>query len=473
MSASQGFRTLLILSDPKEAEMYTHLLEEIGPSPQVDVFQSADGALAWTLKFNYQLVVIDLSDVGGEGLALLERIKRTSPVTSVILISGKASIEEAVNAVRLGAEDYLQKPLKVDAFKLAVRRGLDRKVIFGESANAANFILLLSSCQLVSASLEQSKIFEIVRSYLSRELGTEHTAIYKIDTGQPVRSLDDPNEAGEDRAVDEMIDIALHASQPLQSMVELKETARFIERGALSPGLFIFRFKCMGDEDFFCVCLSPKKPGTPEAFEGRLRMLKAQLELTGKNIEHYQGVQELAYRDDATGLYNTRYLIDVLDQEIAASAQKNSHFAVLFMDVDHFKKINDVHGHLVGTRILNEVGKSLKTWVRDRDTVFRYGGDEFVAVLSGCDLQTATMVAERVRASVEATIFQKDESLNIRITVSIGVALYPDHAKSREDVVSAADHAMYKAKNRTRNSVFIAPMPGDEDQEGKSAQGAS
>jgi diguanylate cyclase (GGDEF)-like protein len=185
-------------------------------------------------------------------------------------------------------------------------------------------------------------------------------------------------------------------------------------------------------------------------------MLRAQIEVTGKNIEQYLGVQHLVYVDDATGLYNTRYLYNILEREIAQSKQSSKSFAVLFMDGDHFKSINDNYGHLNGTKLLHELGNQLKRYVRGKDTVFRYGGDEFVAVLSPCDLATANVVAERIRQSVEQNTFLVDEGLNVKITVSIGVALFPQHAASLKEVIAAADHAMYAAKKATRNSVFIA-----------------
>jgi diguanylate cyclase (GGDEF)-like protein len=239
-------------------------------------------------------------------------------------------------------------------------------------------------------------------------------------------------------------------------MVQAGEGQRLIERGQLTPGLYIFRFKCAGPADFFCVLLSPDKGALTEAFEGRLKMLKAQIEVTGKNIEQYKGVQHLVYVDDATGLYNTRYLNYILDREIAHSQATHKSFAVLFIDCDKFKGINDSHGHLVGTKLLHELGEELKKYVRRTDTVFRYGGDEFVAVLAPCDLATAKVVAERIRNGVEHRSFIAEEGLNLHFTVSIGVALFPDHADSKKSIIEAADHAMYDAKRTTRNSVTIA-----------------
>src|SRR6202007_281712 len=99
----------------------------------------------------------------------------------------------------------------------------------------------------------------------------------------------------------------------------------------------------------------------------------------------------------------------ILEREIAQSKANLKPFAVLFVDADKFKGVNDTHGHLVGTKLLNELGEQIKNYVREKDTVFRYGGDEFVAVLTACDLATAKVVAERIRAAVEKHAFLSNE----------------------------------------------------------------
>lgn len=460
------YRVLLIEEDPQQTELYSDLIREVADC-HVDVMSRIESTSEWIARSNYQLVVIDISaqqngaqSYQSDGLSLLEHIKRMSPVTSVILISENATVEQAVGAIRLGAEDYLKKPFNLESFQLAIKRGLDRKAIFGEDSGASNFLNLLNSCQMISASLEQGKIMGIIQSYLARELKCAHTAVYEIkpDAESSVRIDDYSRDGHADRAMEEILDIALQASNPMARMGEGGEFFRFIERGQLTPGLFLFRFKCAGTSEYFCVCLSPARPVPSEAFEGRLRMLKAQIEVTGRNIEEYQGVQQLVYMDDATGLYNTRYLHNILDREIVQSEGSARSFAVLFIDADKFKGVNDQHGHQIGTQLLNELGEQLKRLVRSNDTVFRYGGDEFVAVLSSCDLTTAKAVAERIRAHVEGHSFISNEGLNLHFTVSIGVALFPDHASSKKELIDAADHAMYDVKKSTRNNVTIAQM---------------
>lgn len=450
---SPSYNVLLIEEDPKHTELYSELIREVADC-QVDVISRMESSFEWVGRFNYNLVVIGV----GQGLLLCEQIKRISPVTSVILISEDATVEEAVAAIRMGADDYLKKPFNLESFQLAVKRGLDRKTVFAQSTGASTFLDLLNACQLISASLEEERIFKIIQSYISRELHSGHSAIFKLGEAGPTKLEVTEDEGRKDRAMEEILNIALYAANPLPKMQEASELYRFIDRGQLTPGIFIFRFRCVDSIDYFCVCLSPEKPAALEDFASRLRMLRAQIEVTGKNIEQYRAVQQLVHVDDATGLYNTRYLNYILDREISQFETTKKSFAILFMDADKFKGINDQHGHLVGTKLLNELGSHLKKYVRDSDTVFRYGGDEFVAVLSNCDLPTAQIVAERIRHSVANSQFLSHEGLNIKFTVSIGVALFPDHADSKKDVIDAADQAMYSAKRTTRNSVFIAPM---------------
>ncbi|MGK5087791.1 diguanylate cyclase [Bdellovibrionota bacterium FG-2] len=455
------YRVLLVGNDPKQTEYFSELIGDVAPS-NIDVLNRVESSGQWIEWSSYHLVVIEAPD-WEEGRSLLEQIKSLSPVTGVLLISDDASVEHAVSAIRLGADDYIQKPFKIEAFQLSVRRCLDRKDVFAEDQKASSFFHLLNSCQLVSASLDQDKIFSIVKSYFAHELNSDYSAIYVLKNKDSVRL---ESERDSDRALEEVMDIAVCAQCPFSEMIEKSETFRFVERGQLTPGYFVFRFRCAGDVDYFCVCLSPHKPGGQkgldgtegaEAFEGRIRMLNAQLEVTGRNIESFAGVQQLVFVDDATGLYNTRYLNQVLDREIEGHLTTgNRPFAVLFIDVDHFKKVNDTHGHLVGTKILNELGGRLKGFVRGSDIVFRYGGDEFVAVLTPCDLETAKNVAHRVLRLVAEQPFAEEQGLNLHLSVSIGVAVFPLHARSKKEIIDAADRAMYDAKKRSRNSVTIA-----------------
>ncbi len=170
----------------------------------------------------------------------------------------------------------------------------------------------------------------------------------------------------------------------------------------------------------------------------------------------YQKMEELTVTDDLTSLFNLRYLNRTIDTEIERSNRYGPPLTLIFMDIDNFKKVNDKHGHLVGGRVLIEIAKILLSNLRTLDIVTRYGGDEFVIVLPQTPTKAGFMVAERIRKAIEQHVFFEAEGYSIRITGSFGVASYPEHAKSKEDLFRLADEAMYRGKKTTKNIVYAA-----------------
>lgn len=450
----------MVGADVQEMELYSGLISET-VSCHVDIMTElkthpvAGGNLS-----HYHLVVVDLSSQKVKPLKLIERIKRSSPSTGVVLLSDSPSVHQAVESIRHGAEDFLEKPFSLDAFKLAIKRGLDRKEVFSSQSALSDFFNLINACQFISSSLEERKVLGVIRSFFKQELQAPVSEIYKVSKDSVNEEPKHLNLKGEEdnlgSEMNEMLEITLRAANPFQRMIEDEIDFEFIEGTKLTPGLFVFRFHCVSRNDFFCVCLNPETPASEELFRSKLGTLSRQIQLTGRNIEQYMGVQNLIYRDEVTGLFNTRYLDNILDEEIKKAKETQKPFAVLFIDADRFKQVNDGHGHLVGSSLLNELGSHIKSAVRNRDTVFRYGGDEFITLLTSCDLEKAKEVAERIRTSVEKKHFLSAEGLNLQFTVSIGIALYPDHAQCKRDVIDMADHAMYEAKKHSRNTVFLA-----------------
>src|SRR5689334_6286856 len=175
-----------------------------------------------------------------------------------------------------------------------------------------------------------------------------------------------------------------------------------------------------------------------------------------ENARSVERIQELTITDDCTGLYNARHLYKTLESEVYRSSRFGYEFSVLFIDLDHFKQVNDTHGHLIGSKLLAEIGYLVKAQLRLIDYAFRYGGDEFVVLLPQTGKDQALHVAKRLRDALRVTTFCKEEGLNLNVRASMGLATYPHDAQSPHDVIRQADEMMYLVKNTTRDNIGIA-----------------
>ena len=166
--------------------------------------------------------------------------------------------------------------------------------------------------------------------------------------------------------------------------------------------------------------------------------------------------ERLSQTDDLTKLHNARYLRQFLLNEVKRARRYGSSVAALFLDLDNFKRINDAHGHLAGSHVLMEVAAVILSSVRDTDAVARYGGDEFVVVLPETGLEQAAVVAERMREKIAGHTFTGGRHLRLSLTASFGVAAFPQHASSPQQLIACADTAMYEAKAAHKNCVRFA-----------------
>lgn len=176
------------------------------------------------------------------------------------------------------------------------------------------------------------------------------------------------------------------------------------------------------------------------------------------NIYQLSRSRDLAMRDDLTKAFNRRFFDAYLDEEIERARRYGSLFSIIFLDLDDLKMVNNFYGHLTGSRTLQEVAKRILGAVRTIDKVVRFGGDEFCIILPETDQEQALLVANRVRKSLTANAFIIDGNVEISITASFGIATYPTHGLTKDDLIRQADAAMYRVKSTTKNAVGIATV---------------
>ncbi len=215
----------------------------------------------------------------------------------------------------------------------------------------------------------------------------------------------------------------------------------------------------------------------PESSIAFLRVLCDYAAIALENARHVKLIAHLSITDDCTGLFNARHLYTLLEQEISKQVSKvafrvipimKPHFSLLFLDLDYFKRVNDRHGHLVGSRLLAEVGNLLKRVLGPEHAAFRYGGDEFVALLRGLDKQAATELSQQILGQLAQARFLTGEGLALSVTASLGLATFPQDGGSLHELIRSADTMMYTAKDNGRNQLVVAsgaalgphPAPG-------------
>jgi diguanylate cyclase (GGDEF)-like protein len=181
-----------------------------------------------------------------------------------------------------------------------------------------------------------------------------------------------------------------------------------------------------------------------------------QVGLSIANLRLREALRTQSIRDPLTGLYNRRYLEETLDREVRRAARAAQSLGVLMIDLDHFKKFNDTYGHDAGDAVLRETAQFLAKGIRAEDFVCRFGGEEFVVILPTADQEITQARAERLRSKMrQLAVMYQGNALGM-VTISVGVAEFPQHGTSPRELMAAADAALYQAKRGGRDQVVVA-----------------
>lgn len=424
-------RILYVDDEPDVGEAFARAVNRLGF--EVDVATSGDDALRMARTRYYPVIVTDLRMPGLDGLSLVERLTPIVPTTAFVLVTGLANFDLRSSRSADGAiASVINKPFDDDelmvtlsrAFQLHVqRKGNDDTVSSKKSALPS--ILLVEDSDADADLMVALLAPEFPARGVTRVTRLKD-ALEKVHEGEFDLILTDlglPDARGFDAVT------RLQAAAPASAII--------VVSGVNDDGL-AQQVVELGAQDYLV-----KGAMTAPLARRTLRHARER-----KRVE--RRLMQLAHYDQLTGLANRTTFHERISQAVTRSRRRGNHFAVMYIDIDRFKVINDSLGHDAGDVLLEQVGRRLARSVRDYDTVARLGGDEF-AVLAD-DLTSpieAEDVARRIMHAFAAPI--EIEGQEITVTCSIGIALYPDAALSIADLVKCADRALYQAKRRGRN----------------------
>ncbi|RMF42882.1 MAG: diguanylate cyclase [Deltaproteobacteria bacterium] len=420
---------------------------------QLDVVDSGQAAINRLQRGDVDLVLTDLVMPGLDGLEVLRCARELDNPPDVVLVTGNATLETAVQALKNGARDYLVKPCNPEELKHLVHTCLEQRRLVNENGLLKSQLELFRKGQQLSSQIELDRLLSGAVNTLLREMGDGRGFAFLCSDKNVEQLL---GLAGlEDYDARVLADCLLPQAREANGWVRIGHPPGNAPDKLPPDCRQILLFPLTSQDECkggLALINPPGKDLPPSSEMENLEFLAEQTNIGFDNAFRYQGARELIYTDDLTGLYNQRYLEIAIDQEIRRADRYGLEFSVLFFDIDYFKKVNDTHGHLSGSRALQEVANLLRRSIREVDIPFRYGGDEFTALLVETGAEGAAIVAERLRRAIEQHVFLRDLDQDTNLTASIGYATYPGDAATKKQILQLADNAMYLGK-KSRNVV--------------------
>jgi len=452
---------LIIDDDPTLRKTLSDILRMKGY--QTVMAEDGEKGLVVLREKGANLVLLDLGLPDIPGLDVLARIKVDFPLTQVIVLTGQATIDSAVEATNRGAFSYMVKPYEIDQLLNHIRRAVEKQQAEEEIAQHhielermnAELMTLREISVATSKTLEMNELLNEVLQVLVR------TRIFPFEVRGGIYLVDEGR-----------VRLATFVSLPetiLEPCQEIYQGQCLCGRALASGEVVILRdtggkqISCHSEAEPCGRIIIPLKavntvvglislytdPETEvrESLTPLLTSLGSQIGIAINNSRLYEEAKSISFRDPLTGLANRRFLEIQLEKIFELARRHGQNQSVIMLDIDHFKIYNDTYGHQGGDQLLVILAKILMAQSRKSDYVFRYGGEEFLVLLPDTELSMALDAAERLRAAVER---------EAGVTISLGVAGYRDGMPDKETLVKAADAALYRAKEGGRNRVELS-----------------
>src|SRR6266487_3521554 len=427
-------RVLVADDDASLVQTLTWILKENGY--EVAVCPGGEGLFAKLEEIKPALLLLDIMMPKVDGLQLLERLKQDERYRDlpVLMVSSMPPEEATVRALGLGAADFISKPFRVRELlarvEAHIRVGRALAQAREEARSRAAMVDILHE---VTDSLKPDEMYHILARRVARALNISKCSMVLAEDVATDALYEDERRRWEREEI----------KVPTRSAVALPFWMKDQQIG-------VFFLRTTGDDP-------PLTRADAQFAETVIKTAVSAIEKAydfETAVSDKQRLEKLALTDALTGCMNRRALAEALAQELDRARRYNLALTILLADIDRFKSINDTRGHIAGDSVLRQVGELLRREVRSVDIVARYGGEEFVVVMPETAPHGAAIFAERLRRRVMARDFADPGEDPLHMTISIGLASFPDErVHSADSFVSLADQALYRAKNEGRNLV--------------------
>lgn len=410
----------------------------------------------------FDLVLLNAQGFSNPAPEVIGQIKSTHPLVQIVLVTFSQDYRTAVESFRAGARDLLEYPLSKTDLTVSLQRAATYRSFYKRSESMIEILNLVNSFSDWRRFETEEKLFQGVNDFLMKKLRSAPFVILTVSSASATLKNDQDNyqvyfnqDTFKDNYGQQELQKIFEAFRPREIDRNFYPYAHYVVGGA---SFFLIGLGVYEQKRFLGMFKIPDyDPETlPMDFVGHFsRLIKNATDHLFKSKRQNELVS-LAHTDDVTGLFNQRKLYLDLDESIKRYEKDQEPFCVIFIDVDHFKKVNDGQGHLTGSLLLVQLANEMKKMLRETDYVYRYGGDEFVVIIPNAGVDLGKEIGERILTMVKNTKFSATENSSFQLGLSIGIAAYPDHAQGREDILRLADSLMYQAKQTGRGRVCLA-----------------
>jgi diguanylate cyclase (GGDEF)-like protein len=465
-AAEGAYRILVVDDEPVNIQVLKNLLSVRSYA----VSRAYNGAEALERVAGgepFDLILLDVMMPRMSGYEVCRRLRERYSLFElpILMLTAKNQIQDSVLGFQSGANDYVQKPFDKDelmarvrtllSLKRAVRTAIESEKQFENEKQKRMFEETLREVtRAITSTLDLKEVLGNILHALAQFIDFDRSAVLLCEGKDFVIRANDgydavrlPEGMAIDLAQDEFID---RVRLSRKAVIDNTFKTCFLEghdgERMLAGVPIIYQGDLLG-----VIVMNCRNAAVSDEL---LFTLAGQAGIAIQNARLFERINTMATTDGLTGLNNRRHFFELADREFVRYKRYGAPLSVFMIDIDHFKRINDVYGHATGDQVLRHLARKLMELVRNSDVVGRYGGEEFVAILPETRLETAAEIAERVRETIENDAVHT-EAGDIKYTLSIGVGAFTQDVQTVDAVLDAADKGLYEAKAAGRNRVVV------------------